>query len=55
MELPTLVFQKNVDKTQNKMIIPKFFVEKWGLNYVMYVNNEKGEITIKPIKKESEN
>lgn len=50
MEYPTLVFQKNVDKTQNKMIIPKFFVDKWGLHYAMYVNNEKGEITIKAIK-----
>ena len=51
MENLTLVFQKNVDKAQNKMIIPKFFVNKWGLHYIMTVDNEKGEIRIIPIKK----
>lgn len=48
-ERPILIFQKNVDKSLNKMIIPKFFVEKHGREFYMEVYEDK--IILKPIKK----
>ena len=47
-----LRFQKNVDNTHNKLVIPKFFVDKWGKSFIMEVNNETGIIVLKAIKKE---
>ena len=47
---PTLVFQKNVDKTTNKMIIPKVLVKQWGSRYSMEVYDNY--IVLRPIKKE---
>lgn len=49
MEKPFLIYQKNVDKTLNKMVIPKFFVEKYGRSYLMEIYADK--IIIRPIKK----
>lgn len=49
MERPTLVFQKNADKTTNKMIIPKFIIEQWGNQFYMEIYEDK--IILKPIKK----
>ncbi len=49
MEKPKLIFQKNVDKTLNKMVIPKFFVDKYGRSFYMEVYEDK--LIIKPIKK----
>lgn len=49
MNEPKLIFKKNVDKTLNKIIIPKFFVEKHGRSYYMEIYEDK--IVLKPIKK----
>lgn len=49
MEKPILIYQKNVDKTLNKMIIPKAIVEKWGTQFYMEIYEDK--IILRPIKK----
>lgn len=49
MEKPILRFQKNVDKTLNKMVIPKFFVEKHGRSFFMEIYEDK--IVLIPVKK----
>lgn len=48
-EKPILIFQKNVDKSLNKMIIPKFFIERHGREFYMEIYEDK--IVLKPIKK----
>lgn len=48
-EKPRLIFQKNVDKSLNKMVIPKFFVDKFGRQFYMEIYEDK--IVLKPIKK----
>ena len=45
-----LVYQKKAEKEKNKVVIPKFFVNKWGYDYYMYVYNDK--IILEPINKE---
>ena len=47
MKKPILIYQKHADKTLNKIIIPKFFVEKWGYDYYMEIYEDK--IVLKPI------
>lgn len=49
MEKPILVFQKNADKTTNKMIIPKAIIQQWGNQFLMEIYNDK--IILIPIKK----
>ena len=49
MEKPILVFQKNADKTTNKMIIPKAIIQQWGYQFLMEIYSDK--IILKPIKK----
>lgn len=49
MEKPVIVYQKNVDKTANKMIIPKKIVEQWGYQYLMEIYPDR--IVLKPISK----
>lgn len=49
MEQPKLIFQKNADKELNRVIIPKFFIEKHGRQYYMEIFDDK--IVLKPIKK----
>lgn len=50
MEQPSMVFQKNVEQTTNKMRIPKKFVEKHGRSYYMQIYDDY--IKIIPMKKE---
>lgn len=50
MEKPILTYQKNVDKTSNKMIIPKKIVEQWGTQFYMEVYQDY--IKLVPVKKE---
>lgn len=52
MEKPILVYQKNADRTTNKMIIPKAIIEQWGNQFYMEVYSDK--IILKPIKKEQQ-
>ena len=47
----TLRFQKNVDKARNRMVIPKFFIDKWGKSFYMEVDSVNGKITLTAIKK----
>lgn len=50
-EEPILKFQKNADKTKNKMVIPKVFIDKYGYSFYMEVYEDK--LVIKPmVKKE---
>lgn len=49
MEKPILVYQKNADKTTNKMIIPKAIIQQWGNQFYMEIYQDK--IILKPIKK----
>ena len=49
-----LRFQKNADKTQNKIVIPKFFTNKWGRVFIMEVDNKNGKIVFMPFGKEGE-
>lgn len=51
-EKPEMIFQKNVDKLRNKMIIPKFFVKKYG--YSFYLEVYKDKLVIKPMKKKED-
>ena len=52
MEKPKLVFQKNADKKLNRVIIPKFFIEKFGQSFYMEIYENK--IILKPLKKQNE-
>lgn len=49
MEKPILIYQKNADKTTNKMIIPKAIIESWGNRFYMEVYTDK--LVLKPIRK----
>ena len=49
MEKPILVYQKNADKTTNKMIIPKSIIEQWGNQFYMEIYKDK--LILKPVKK----
>ena len=44
-----LIFQKNADKKSNRIIIPKFFIEKFGRTFYMKIY--ENEIRIIPVKK----
>ena len=49
MEKPIIVFQKNAEKTTNKIRMPKAIIEQWGTKFYMEVYEDK--IILKPIKK----
>lgn len=49
-EKPILIHQKKAEPLSHKMIIPKKFVEKWGLDYYMEIYEDK--IVLIPVKKE---
>lgn len=44
-----MVFQKNADKTTNKMIIPKAVIEQWGNQFYMEIYQDK--IVLRPVEK----
>lgn len=48
-EEPILIFQKNIDKTLNRILIPKKVVEMFGRSFYMKVYQDK--IVLEPIKK----
>lgn len=50
MEDKPLVFQKNADKKSNRVIIPQFFIDKYGFSFYMEVYKDK--IILIPIRKE---
>lgn len=47
---PILIYMKHAEPKTHKMIIPKTFVEKFGLDYTMEIYRNK--IIIKPIERE---
>lgn len=49
MEEPILIYQKNADIKMNRVIIPKFFIDKYGRNFYMKIYKDK--IVLEPIKK----
>lgn len=49
MKEPMLVLVKKADRTLNKIIVPKVFINKWGYDFKMKVYEDK--IILEPIKK----
>ena len=49
MEKPILRLFKKAEKTMNKVILPKAFIDKHGHDFYMEIYNDK--IVLKPIKK----
>ncbi len=49
MEKPTLIYQKKVESTTNKLRLPNDIVKQWGRQYYMEIYEDK--IILKPIKK----
>lgn len=45
---PILIYHKNVDKTLNRILMPKKVVEKFGRKFYMKVYQDK--IVLEPIK-----
>lgn len=50
MNEPLIRFQKNAEKTQNKIVIPKVCIEKFGNSYYLEVYADHMKLV--PIKKE---
>lgn len=44
---PILIYQKNVDKTLNRILMPKKVIEKFGRKFYMKVYQDK--IVLEPI------
>lgn len=36
-----LIFKKNADKLRNRIIIPKFYIDKYGREFSMEIIDEK--------------
>ena len=49
MEKPNLIYQKNADAKMNRIIIPKFFIDKFGRQFYMEIYEDK--IVLIPVKK----
>lgn len=45
---PILIYQKNVDKTLNRILIPKKAIEMFGRKFYMKIYQDK--IVLEPIK-----
>lgn len=50
---PIRVLMKRADKTLNKIIIPKFIIEKFSRDFLMEIY-EDGTMVLKPIMKKNE-
>ena len=48
----TLVYQRNAEKSTNKIRLPKFFCRKKGYNFIMKIYENKIELI--PIEKKGE-
>lgn len=49
-----LRFMKRADVEKNRIIIPKFIIDKFGRNFYLEVNVEDGSMKLIPIKKKGE-
>lgn len=47
-EEPILILQKNADKTSNKIVLPKNYIEKYGRMFYMKIY-PSGKIVLEPI------
>lgn len=45
-----LRFMKRADKEKNRIIIPKFIIDKFGREFYLEVNEEDGTMKLIPIK-----
>ena len=45
-----IVLNKRAEKYKNRIILPKFYIEKFGRDFYMIIKSN-GEIILKPIKK----
>ena len=45
----TLSFMKRADKKRNRIIIPKFIIDKFGRDFYLEVNLENGNMILTPI------
>ena len=48
-----LKFMKRADKTRNRILIPKFIIDKFGRDFYLEVNLEDGTMKLTPIKIEN--
>lgn len=48
--MKTLTFMKRAEQDKNRIIIPKFIIDKFGRDFYMEVNIEDGSIKLTPIK-----
>lgn len=47
-----LRYMKRAEKDKNRIIIPKFVIDKFGRDFYLEVNIENGTMTLTPIKYE---
>ena len=45
-----LRYMKHADKVRNRIIIPKFIIDKYGRDFYLEVNTEDGSMKLIPIK-----
>lgn len=45
-----LRFMKRVEKNKNRIILPKFIIDKFGRDFYLEINPETGIMTLIPIK-----
>ena len=50
--METLRYMKKADKEKNRIILPKFIIDRFGREFYLEVNLENGEMILKPTKKE---
>lgn len=50
--MKTMRLQKNADSSRNRIVIPKFFIKKYGNRFYMEIH--KDIIILRPIKKKEE-
>ncbi len=48
-----ITFFKKAEKNKNRIIIPKFYIDKFGRDFYMTIKNN-GKIILNPIKKKGE-
>jgi len=49
--METLKFMKRAEKDKNRIIIPKFIIDKFGRDFYLEVNLKDGSMKLTPIKK----
>lgn len=47
-----LVYMKRAEKNKNRIILPKFIINKFGRNFYLKIDKDNGEMILTPIKNE---